>query len=90
MGELAVRFCLDSWQGMGVDSLCLSLRYAIKHFAENRAIGSRAFLPSGKRGDYQWKTYAAIDERVRNMAGGLVGLNAQVVCFIVLGKLLFC
>lgn len=54
-------------------------RNSAKTYPERNFVGTRAFLPDGKRGAYEWITYAQARERWVNLASGLRELGLKKV-----------
>jgi hypothetical protein len=59
--------------------LIFYLRVGAKRFANKPYLGTRAFLEGGKRGAYEWITYAQCHARWTNLASGLVELGVKKV-----------
>eukprot|EP00004_Rigifila_ramosa_P001964 TRINITY_DN1198_c0_g1_i1.p2 TRINITY_DN1198_c0_g1~~TRINITY_DN1198_c0_g1_i1.p2 ORF type:complete len:700 (-),score=161.39 TRINITY_DN1198_c0_g1_i1:20-2119(-) len=54
-----------------------SFSTAAKTHASKPMLGTREYLPGGKRGDYKWKTYAQIQQDVTALGSALVQLGLQ-------------
>ncbi|KAJ4463139.1 putative long chain acyl-CoA synthetase 7; peroxisomal [Paratrimastix pyriformis] len=53
------------------------MRFASTHYPRRPALGTRAYLPDGRRGPYEWETYDQVFRRIESFGRGLrrLGMN---------------